>query len=119
MKKQIITLALALLVGFVMADNDGTVKSASSANAPAQTISVEGSVYDFTSGESLAGVEVKIEGTNLKTYTDFDGNFEFKNIKPGTYSFIVSYISYNKSLIENYKAEKNNSKLSVKLQSSK
>ncbi len=119
MKKQIITLLLVALVGFTFADNDGTAKKTTSAKTPAQTISITGNVNDFNSGESLAGVEVKIEGTDLKTYTDFDGNFSFENIKPGTYNIIASYISYNKSLIENFNVKKENKKLSIKLQASK
>jgi len=118
MKKQIITLALSLIIGFTIADNNKT-KTDASVTSSAQIISVSGSVSDYTSGESLAGVEIKIEGTNLKTYTDFDGNFEFKNLKPGTYNIIASYISYNKSLVENFNADNKNSTVSIKLQAAK
>ena len=118
MKKYIVTLLLTALVGITFAGNDG-IKKSSPKNTPAQTISVSGRVSDFLSGENLAGVEVKIEGTDLKTYTDFDGNFEFKNLKPGIYSLIASIISYDKSLVENFKAENKNNEVTIKLQTSK
>ena len=57
---------------------------------------VSGTIADENSGESLVGVEVKIEGTDLKTYTDFDGKFTFKNVKPGDYKLTANYISYEK-----------------------
>jgi len=66
------------------------------------TISLSGRVLDLTSGETLTGVEVELEGTGLKTYTDLDGNFLFENIRPGTYNIVASFISYEKSLIENF-----------------
>ncbi len=120
MKKHFLTIVLVALVGiFAYAGNDNDKKEAASDNAPAQTISVTGSVSDFVSGENLTGVEIKLEGTNLKTYSDFDGNFTFKNLKPGTYNIIASYISYDKSLVENFKAAKDNNELSIKLQASK
>jgi len=56
--------------------------------------SIEGVVVDELSGETLAGVEVSIEGTNLKTYTDFDGNFTFGNISVGEYSICAKLVSY-------------------------
>ena len=107
------------LVGFAFADNDGVKNEAASGNTPVQTISVNGSVSDFVSGENLTGVVIKIEGTNLKTYSDFDGNFTFENLKPGTYNIIASFISYDKSLVENFQAKKTNNNIIIKLQSSK
>ena len=61
---------------------------------------ISGQVIDMNTGEALAGVEVVIKGTTLKAYTDFDGNFEVKNLQSGTYDLVVSMISYRKSLIE-------------------
>ncbi len=118
MKKHILTLAFIALIGFAFADKDGT-KSNQSESSLAQTISFSGKVVDFNSGEVLTGVEVKLEGTDIKTYTDFDGKFKFKDVKPGQYNIIASYISYDKSLIENFKAKKGSNKIDIKLQSSK
>ena len=118
MKKTIITLAFAAIIGFVFADNDGA-KSSVPAEAPAITVTLAGSVVDFNSGETLAGVEVRIDGTDVKAYTDFDGNFEIPNVKPGKYNLIASYISYNNSLVENLDVAKKETPVNIKLQTSK
>ena len=81
-----------------------------------QTIQLTGKVVDLTSGESLTGVEVSIEGINQKTYTDFDGNFSFENLTPGEYNIIASFISYNKSYIEKFDIEKGCESINIKLQ---
>ncbi len=71
------------------------------------TAAVSGKVLDNTTGETLAGVVVSVEGTELKVYTDLDGNFTINNMEPGTYNLIVSMISYKKSLVENIKLQPN------------
>lgn len=117
MKKAIITLIMTAFIGFVYADDEGS-KSSEPAESPLQTVTLTGNVVDFNSGEVLAGVEVKIDGTDIKTYTDFDGNFEIPGVKPGKYNLIASYISYNKSLVENLECEKKENEVNIKLQSS-
>jgi hypothetical protein len=37
---------------------------------------------------------VSINGTEKTVYSDFDGNFEISNIKPGNHKITASYISY-------------------------
>ncbi len=118
MKKQIIALAFILLTGIAFADKDSS-KSNGAKSPASQTVSITGKVIDFKTGEALTGVEVKLEGTDTKTYTDFDGKFSFNNVKSGKYNIIASYISYDKSLIENFKAAPESDKISIKLQSSK
>lgn len=81
------------------------------------TMVLSGIVSDEISGESLVGVEVKIEGTDLKTYTDFDGNFSFKNVKPGEYKLTTNYISYEKKS-EILKVNSTEKEIMIKLQSS-
>jgi len=117
MKKTIITLAFAALIGFVYADKDGA-KNTEPAAMPMQTVMLSGTVVDLASGEALAGVEVKIDGTDIKAYTDFDGNFEIPDVKPGKYNLIASYISYNNSLVENLDCEKKENEVNIKLQAS-
>jgi uncharacterized surface anchored protein len=62
----------------------------------AANVALSGTVLDSDSGELLAGVEVTLEGTGSKTYTDFDGQFSFKKLQPGEYKLITNYISYKK-----------------------
>ncbi len=57
---------------------------------------IKGTVADKTTGEPLPGVSVVIEGTNIQTYTDFDGNFTFNGVQPGHYMVIAEYVSYQK-----------------------
>ena len=65
--------------------------------------SISGKVLDIKTGESLAGVTISVEGTNIKAYTDLDGSFTVDGITPGNYNLVLSLISYKSSLIENIK----------------
>ena len=68
---------------------------------PAKSSTISGKVVDLNSDETLAGVAVSIEGTEMKVYTDLDGNFKIEDVKPGTYNLVLSMISYRNSLVEN------------------
>lgn len=117
MKKTFLSIIFVAMLGIVFADNEGVKPTETPAESNA-TFSLTGQVIDFNSGEALTGVEVTIEGTDIKAYTDFDGNFEFENIMPGKYNIIASYISYDKSLVENFDASKQNEQVDIKLQES-
>lgn len=119
MKNQIIltlsmlSLAISLNAAQIFS---GDPPASSSANKSVIT----GRVNDLSTGESLVGVEVSIEGTDIKTYTDLDGNFTFSSLPAGTYNIILSLISYNKSLIDGVKvANEKSNPLEVKLISSR
>lgn len=92
-----------LLVLGAVADSEGIqpVKVNTPAESPAIMTAIEGKVIDMTTGETLAGAEITIEGTDLKAYTDLDGHFSIEQVKPGKYNIICSLISYNKSFVEN------------------
>jgi hypothetical protein len=100
MKKTILSLLLIAVFGFSYAGNDKTTETP----APA-TITVSGNVVDMVTGEALTGVEIMVEGTETKVYTDFDGNFSISDIKPGEYNLVASFISYKKSLVEDFNAD--------------
>ena len=109
MKKLFISILAALMVFNIYASDSKNVSSNSSV--------ISGRVIDKLTGEALAGVEVKLMDTDVKTYTDFDGNFEIKNINPGAHALMVDYISYQ-NLVENVLAEKSNTtNLVLKLKS--
>lgn len=55
---------------------------------------ITGTVVDSQSGETLIGVNVVIEGTIKGTATDIDGRYTIRNVDPGTYTVIVSYLSF-------------------------
>lgn len=53
---------------------------------------IEGRVTDAKTGDPLFGVAVQIEGTILNTKTDFNGNYVFPSVPPGTYNLIFTFI---------------------------
>ena len=98
----------------------GAYSSGGPNNPPIANAEITGQVNDNATGESLAGVIVAIEGTDQTTYTDLDGNFKFKGMLPGKYNLVFSYISYNKSLVENLDiTESEKEIIEVKLQETK
>ena len=93
MKRVIILLVTALLVGFntqiASADGGETVKK----------VSIQGKVTDKNTGEALAGVLVYIKEINRSTYTDLEGRFSIPEVTPGTWNISLSYISYDETCI--------------------
>ena len=114
MKKLLITILLTVSVGFTFAGNDKT-KDVSNTPVAAQTVTLKGKVIDLSTNETLTGVEINLEGTDIKVYSDLDGNFEIKDVKPGDYNIVASYISYKKSLVESFNA-KTNANVEIKLE---
>ncbi len=55
---------------------------------------ITGTVVDGETGETLIGVNVVIEGSIQGTATDIDGRYTIRNIEPGTYTVVVSYLSF-------------------------
>jgi hypothetical protein len=115
MKRFFYTIAMISFIGTAYAGNSPAFSS-DPANASYKTVTLTGSVVDFNSGEPLTGVEVKIEGTDIVSYTDFDGNFEISDVVPGSYNLIASYISYVNSLVENLIAGEGENPVQIKLQ---
>lgn len=93
-------------------------KNNNDSGAAAATATISGVITDSVSGEQLAGVEVKIEGTDTKTYTDFDGNFSFKGMVPGEYKLVTTYISYEKTT-EALKTDASDNLVKIRLVNSK
>jgi len=96
MKK--LTAFIAIIIfssALVLAINSNEEKeSAKKSESAVTTTSISGKVFDKITGETLAGVKVSINGTEKTAYSDFDGNFEISNIKPGNHKITASYISY-------------------------
>lgn len=70
----------------------------------AQT-AVEGRITDKISNEPLIGATVKVEGANKVTTTNIDGHYLLKDIAPGTYTVVVSYVSYKTERIQDVVVE--------------
>lgn len=75
--------------------------------ALAQTGSIQGTITDKTTGETLIGAAVVISGTNNGITSDLDGNFILRNVKAGTYILDVSYISYAPKKIVGVRVDNN------------
>ena len=84
-----------LLVIFLASSSAFLFAGNESENPPAKTVNFSGKVIDKNSEEALVGALVKIEGTNLETYTDFEGNFSFEGLTPDIYKVKCSMISYS------------------------
>ncbi|MBN1926721.1 MAG: TonB-dependent receptor [Prolixibacteraceae bacterium] len=67
----------------------------------AQQARITGTVTDATSGETLLGASVILEGTTIGAMSDFDGNFLIDRIPPGTYNLVCKFISYKPDTIKN------------------
>lgn len=46
-----------------------------------------------------------IEGTTVGAATDIDGNFVIANVKPGTYSIVISFVTYKTHIIKDVVVE--------------
>lgn len=69
----------------------------------AQTGTIEGTVLHESTGEPLAGAEVRIIEIDQQQTTDANGKFVFTDIPPGTWTVSISYEAYTtrtKTLIE-------------------
>jgi hypothetical protein len=99
MKTYILSIIFILSVtGSVFAGND----KETGASAPKSAIA--GKVIDQSTSEELAGVIIQIEGTDVKAYSDIEGNFRIEGVEPGNYNLTVSYISYQEKLVKNIQA---------------
>jgi len=70
--------------------------------ALAQKGVIAGKVIDKTSGETLIGAAIYIDGLNdnsVGTITDYDGNYTF-DVEPGTYDIAITYVSYTKQVVK-------------------
>ena len=63
----------------------------------AQNISIRGNITD-SSGESLIGVTVQVQGTTIGTVTDVDGNYTIPSISTNAV-LEVSYVGMNPQVI--------------------
>lgn len=103
MKKIISLLSIVLFISSFVSANSSEKASNGNNNAlVSEQVVLKGCIKDEQTGEELTGVKVSIVGTDFVAYSDFDGNFEFKNLEPGKYQIEANYISYQKKTIVDY-----------------
>lgn len=81
----VLLLLLALLPGVALAQNTGTLA---------------GVVTDGTTGETLVGANVRIEGTTLGAATNLDGEYRIIGVPVGNYTITASFVGYQPVSIE-------------------
>jgi len=119
MKKLIFAIMVAFVSTTAFAEKtEVKVDSKAESKTEAVVLSLSGNVIDEISGESLVGVEVKVEGSDIKTYTDFDGHFVINNLKPGQCKLVASYTSYNKNE-KTFQVNSKANQVKIELQASK
>jgi hypothetical protein len=79
---------------------DGKGKNSGSPKSAREAISISGNVEDITNSEKLVCAKIEIEELDKTLFTDIMGNYTIENVKPGTYTLKVSYISYEELNIE-------------------
>ena len=68
--------------------------------------SISGTITDASSGETLIGVNIVIEGTAIGSSTDFDGKYQFQ-ADPGVYTVVASYIGYADKKVSEVEVKEN------------
>ena len=68
---------------------------------------ISGSVMDSDSMEAIPGVNVIIDGTNIGTVTDFDGNFVINTSQGAPLTLVVSYMGYSAERVDVTSASQN------------
>lgn len=71
-----------------------------------QTETITGTITDKKTRETIVGASVVIQGTTIGAGSDLNGVYRINSVKPGTYSIVVSFISYKKQVVDNVKVVK-------------
>jgi hypothetical protein len=119
MKKLILSVLVLVASVSVFAEKaDSKAENKKATKSEVAMTIVSGNIIDVVTGEALVGVEVTVEGSDSKAYSDFDGHFTIKDVKAGECKLVANYTSYNKTekTVE-LKSKKNQVK--IELQASK
>ncbi len=98
MKKVVLLTLIALASLSASAANKAKVEAEAKIETAVENVMISGLVLDNATAETLAGAVVTVNGETI--YTDLDGNFILKNVKPGKVKLTVSMISYAEQTIE-------------------
>lgn len=112
MKKLLLVLVVALSLSNVHASEPET-----DSPPAAKSIQIGGKVTDAVTGEALVGVSLKINGSDIKAYSDLDGNFHLEGVTPGIYNIDVDYVSYKNITLMEVTTSSSSLNLKVELES--
>ncbi|MBT3385643.1 MAG: TonB-dependent receptor [Prolixibacteraceae bacterium] len=57
--------------------------------------SFKGQIINSETNEFIGNANIVVEGTNIGTISDREGNFEIKNLSPGQYQILISVVGFN------------------------
>jgi len=64
------------------------------------TNTVNGTIFDKNSGQTLPGASIQIENSTIGTVSDEEGKFELSNIRSDKAVLVISYLGYVKNQVE-------------------
>jgi hypothetical protein len=99
MKRILVLLIAALTLNVFGATTDDKTKGESTTSLPVKSITINGKVTDKLTGEALAGVAVKTDGSTT-CYSDFDGNFSIQVNPEKLENLSAELISYSTSVVK-------------------
>jgi outer membrane receptor for ferrienterochelin and colicin len=73
-----------------------------SAYAQAQVGVIKGRIYDATNNEPIPFSNIFIEGTDMGSTSDYDGNFIITNVKPDFYRLTAKSLGYETKMSEEF-----------------
>ncbi len=62
----------------------------------AQTGNIKGRIFNSKNNEPIPFANIIIEGTNIGSTSDLDGNFIFTNVKPGFLKIVATFVGYER-----------------------
>jgi len=86
-----------------------------SINVLAQSGTLQGVVTDASTGDPLPGANVYMDGTAIGAATDIKGEYIIKSMPAGKASIVVSYIGYEKKVVQVDIAANKTTKLNLQL----
>lgn len=72
---------------------------------------ITGTVVDKKTQEPIPSVSISLEGNNIGTVTDVDGNFRLEEVEPNTYNLRVKSVDYREQTIYNVVVTTGNSEV--------
>lgn len=66
----------------------------------AQSGTIKGRIVDAESGQVLPGANVYLDGTNIGTASNINGEYVIVNVPPGMYTLSVNYIGFGKKELD-------------------
>jgi hypothetical protein len=110
--KKILLIAAIMLSGVILYAKDGETPT----NESKRSICiVKGQIKVKINGGLLTGVNVRIVEEDIVAYTDFDGEFTFGNLAPGTYTIETSLVSYECEEIQVTASASSNKAVNIEL----